>query len=153
MNVFLRTEYNYDMNKESDLSGFDWPDDNPAQQQFKAETDINEIVRRFGLTGTLPADYRPPQSGDFTDVMDFQTAMNAVREAQENFMLMPPELRARFNNDPQRLMAFLDDDSNRDEAKKLGLMATPKEQTRDGHTLPLRVVIDSPTPTPGATKE
>lgn len=148
---FIRTEYNYDMDIESEVSGLICPEEEGAQQQFKEECDINTIVRRFGLTGQLPDDYRPPQSGDFTNVMDFQTAMNALTDANAAFMQMPAELRARFNNDPQRLMTFLDDDKNKDEAAKMGLLRPPVEKTRDGHTLPLRVVIDSPTPTPGAT--
>lgn len=102
-----------------------------THQHFKEECDINEIVRRFGLTGKLPEDFRPPVSGDFTGVVDFHTAMNAVRGAQEAFMAMPAELRARFGNDPQRLMDFVEDGKNYDEALKLGIVAKPAEVPRD----------------------
>lgn len=119
---FFRTPYNYDRDAASDESGLKCEDKSLAQQQFKEETDINEIVRRFGLTGQMPEDLRVPTYGDFTDVMDFQTAMNAVTQAQEQFMALPAELRAHFANDPQNLMTFLDDDRNRAEAEKLGLL-------------------------------
>lgn len=102
-----------------------------AQQQFAQEVDINEIVRRFGLTGELPENVRVPQSGDFTGIGDYQSAMQAVRAAQESFMELPAEVRARFSNDPQALMVFMDDPANRDEAVKLGLVNKAEEKTRD----------------------
>lgn len=102
-----------------------------TQQSFRDEVDINEIVRRFGLTGSLPENFRPPMVGDFTNVVDFQSALNAVIAAREAFEQMPGELRARFANDPQRLIDFLGDEKNRDEALKLGLLEKPPERTRD----------------------
>ncbi|WNK14638.1 MAG: internal scaffolding protein [Microvirus sp.] len=126
----LRSANGYNTDDVSRETGLECKDPTLAQQQFKDETDINTIVQRFGLTGELPTNYRPPQSGDFTDVTDFHTAMNAVRAATESFMEMPGELRARFANDPQRLMTFLEDPSNKEEALKLGLTQLPPEQPR-----------------------
>ena len=107
------------------------PEEDVAQQQFKEEVDINTIVKRFGLTGALPENLRMPVSGDFTGVTDFQSAMNLVRQAEEEFLRIPADVRARFANDPGQLMAFLDDEKNRDEAIKLGLVNAPVEKTRD----------------------
>lgn len=123
--VFLRTPYNYDVDRVSRETG--QVNDMPslAQQQFRDEVDINTIVERFGLTGEMPEDFRAPQYGDFTDVVDFQTAQNAVIAAQEAFMSMPAGLRARFQNSPQALMEFLSDDRNREEAVSLGIVAAP----------------------------
>jgi len=102
-----------------------------AKQAFKAECDINTIVRRFGLTGKLPDNVRVPVSGDFTGVTDFQTAMNSVRRATEDFMALPADLRKRFGNDPQLLMEFMADPNNREDAVKLGLVNKPVEVPRD----------------------
>ena len=66
--VFLRSPYNYDMDEASDLSGLRCEDESLAIQSARDETDINTIVRRFGLTGELPGDFDMPQSGDFTNV-------------------------------------------------------------------------------------
>lgn len=107
------------------------PKEDMTQQSFKEECDINEIVRRFGLTGQLPENVRVPVSGDFTGVSDFQTAMNAVTQAQEAFMELPANLRARFNNDPQRLMEFVADSGNIEEARKLGLVPPVAVPPRD----------------------
>src|SRR5580765_5072286 len=60
-----------------------------TQQHFKDECDINEIVRRFGLTGKLPENVKAPQYGDFTGLSDYQTALNAVIAADEAFMELP----------------------------------------------------------------
>jgi phage internal scaffolding protein len=120
--VFLRTPYNYDVNEASDASGLVCDDPSLAQQHAKDECDINTIVRRFGLTGELPSNVRAPQYGDFTDAVDYHTALNAVRAADEAFMQLPADVRTRFNNDAGAFVDFVSDDSNRAEAEKLGLV-------------------------------
>lgn len=116
--VFLRAAFNYDTDAVSAETAHDCnfdPDTGEelpsmTQQQFKEECDINEIVRRFGLTGQMPDDVRIPVSGDFTGISDFKQAMDAVVSAQEEFMRLPAELRERFRNDPQELIAFVSDE-------------------------------------------
>lgn len=120
---------------ESDINCSDDP--GKTQQHFKDEVDINTIVERFGLTGELPQVVQVPQYADYEGIFDFQTAMNAVRHAQEGFMELPAKLRARFDNDPQKLLTFLGDEENREEAIKLGLVNKPQEQ----------VVEETPQPT------
>lgn len=130
--MFLRTMFNYDRDVASTEAGLACPaEDSVTQQQFKDECDINTIVRRFGLTGDLPLNAAMPTSGDFTGISDFHSALNMVREAEEAFMAFPASVRERFGHDPQRLMAFLEDAGNRDEAVKLGLVSAPVERTRD----------------------
>lgn len=107
------------------------PEEGRTQQHFAKECDINEIVRRFGLTGELPENVRMPVSGDFTGVVDFQSAMQMVVEAKDAFMQFPAEIRAEFDNDPQKMIAFLEDGRNRDKAIEMGLIAKPPEKTRD----------------------
>lgn len=139
---FLRTAYNYDMNKASDETGLDCSTmPSKVQQQFKDDADINTIVKRFGLTGELPKDLAVPQSGDFTDVVDFHSAMNIVRASEEAFMEMPADVRKRFHHDPGEFLAFVNDDKNRDEAKKLGIMK-PDVVVPKVEPLAVRVVPD-----------
>lgn len=141
--MFIRSLFNYDRDAVSVDSGLVCEDESLALQSAKEESDINTIVRKFGLTGELPNDLKMPQSGDFTDVPDFHTAMNIVRTAQEEFLRVPADIRARFNNDPQRLMSFLEDSSNRDEARKLGFLADPVKVPE-----PMRVQVVAPSGTP-----
>jgi len=130
--VFLRTAHNYntdDVSRETGLA-ID-PAESVVQQQFADDVDINTIVQRFGLTGELPNGIAMPVSGDFTKVVDFQTAMQLIRQSEEAFAELPAEMRAKFDNDPARLIAFLDDERNRDKAIEYGIIAKPPEQTRD----------------------
>lgn len=121
--VFCRSGLNYDMDAVSRETGLVCCEaENMTQQQFAEEADINTIVRRFGLTGELPENVRTPQYGDFTGISDYKDAMNAVRAADEAFMELPADLRYKFANDPQRLLEFVSNGDNREEAKKLGLM-------------------------------
>lgn len=121
--VFVRSAFNYDMDAVSRDTGQVNDEPTKAQQQFRDEVDINTIVERFGLTGTMPEDFRAPEYGDFSEVSDYHSAQNAVIAAQEAFMSMPPGMRARFDNNPQLLMEFLSDRGNLDEARALGLVA------------------------------
>jgi phage internal scaffolding protein len=128
--------FNTGFNKDNDAisleTGIVCPEESMAVQSAEEESNINTIVRRFGLSGELPNNLRMPQSGDFTNVPDFHTAMNLVRQAQEEFVRVPAEIRARFNNDPARFMSFLDDESNYDEALKLGLV-NPRSVSPSGN--------------------
>jgi phage internal scaffolding protein len=120
---FLRTPYNYDTMQASDECALECLDESLAQQHARDESDINTIVRRFGLTGELPNNVRAPQYGDFTGVTDYHTAMNAVIAADAAFMQLPADIRTRFNNDAGSFVDFCSDDKNRAEAERLGLVS------------------------------
>ena len=123
--VFCRSPYNYDMDLASDKAGLKCEDDSLTQQQFKEESDINTIVARFMKSGVLPNPVNMPQYVDYEGVFDFQSAMNTVRQADENFMRMDANVRARFNNSPQEFLEFFANPENENEAIRLGL-AMPK---------------------------
>ncbi len=120
--VFLRTQFNYDHNAASDESGLECKDSSLAQQHHKEECDINTIMERFGQTGMLPVTALEPSYGDFSGVMDYHTAMNAIMAAEDQFDALPAKMRARFDNDPAKLIDFLEDEGNRKEAIELGLL-------------------------------
>lgn len=119
---FVRSAYNYDQDEASDEAGLVCLDASRTKQSFRDEADINTIVRRFHLTGELPVGVRMPEYGDFEDVVDFQSAMNAIAVARESFDAMPAAVRERFHNDPAEFVAFCSDEANRAEAEKLGLV-------------------------------
>jgi len=121
---FIRNPYNYDTLAASNESGLRCEDATRTQQHFKDETDINNILRMFNITGQLPKKAITPQYGDFSGVVDYHTALNAVIAAEDEFMTLPATLRARFDNDPAALIQFLDNPENITEAKKLGLLKT-----------------------------
>lgn len=118
---FLRTAYNYDTNAASDESALTCPEPTLTQQSFADEVDINTIVKRFGLTGELPTNVRMPEYGDFTQAMDYHTAMNAIRLADESFYAMPADVRSRFDNNPGKFVDFCNDPKNYQAAVDMGL--------------------------------
>jgi len=126
---FLRTPYNYDRDAASNESGLHCEDATLTQQHFKDETDINNILRQFNITGLLPEQPLSPRYGDFTGIGDYHSALNAVIAADDQFMALPAILRARFENDPAQLIDFLSDENNRSEAEKLGLLEVPKAES------------------------
>lgn len=109
-----------------------------TKDSFAEESDINTIVKRFGLTGQLPTDVRAPVYGDFSEAMDFRECMAAVVAAQEAFDAMPADVRWRFGNSPAAFADFCVDPANGPELVKLGL-AVPKE------TIPEVVRKEEPT--------
>lgn len=104
-------------------------------QSEKDTCDINQIVNKFGLTKspissisralTQQGYLAPIQGGfgDFTNVVDYHDAINRAQQAQDAFMELPAAVRARFSNDPGKLIDFLSDDKNRSEAVELGLIS------------------------------
>ena len=120
--IFLRTPYNYDQDAASNESGLGCEDPSLAQQHFKEECDINTILQKFNITGLLPENPLSPRYGDFTGISDYHTALNRVIAAQEEFDGLPANIRSRFDNDPSKLIEFLENSENRPEAEQLGLV-------------------------------
>ena len=63
--MFIRSSFNYDRDDVSKETGLFCEDESLAIQSAEEETNINTIVKRFGLIGELPGDIAMPQSGDF----------------------------------------------------------------------------------------
>ena len=122
--VFLRTPYNYDRDAATNESGLACEEPSLAQQHFKDECDINNILRQFNITGLLPDTPLSPRYGDFSGIGDYHTALNRVIAAQDEFDALPAQIRARFDNDPAQLIEFMENSENRPEAEKLGLVVS-----------------------------
>lgn len=120
--MFVRSSFNFDRDAVSNETGLSCPEESLAIQSAEEESNINTIVRRFGLTGEMPNQVAMPHSGEFHNIPDFHTAMNLIRTTQEAFLTVPADVRARFGNDPQAFMHFVEDDANRDEARRMGLL-------------------------------
>lgn len=118
----LRKPFHYDVAAASAAAQTFVSSETKTQQQDRDAADINQIVRRFGLTGQLPRPKSLPEYGDFSAVIDFQGAMQELRRSTESFQELPALVRDRFSNDPSKFMLFLQDPDNVDEARKLGLL-------------------------------
>lgn len=123
----FRNPYNYDTTAASKAVALDTSGDPMiTQQHMRDECDINTIVQRFIRTGQIPegTDFADI---DVSDVGDYQDALNMIREADEQFMNLPSAIRDRFRNDPARLLEFVYNPANQDEAVKLGLVKPVSE--------------------------
>lgn len=127
---FLRTPYNYDADAVSLATGLLCEDKSLTQQSAKDECDINVILDRWVRTGDLSTSSSVPQYGDFTGFTDYHSALNTVIEAQDAFDALPAKLRARFGNDPQQLLDFVQDRDNLEEAVSLGLATVSEDLSR-----------------------
>lgn len=147
---FLRTPYNYDTNQASDESGLECKDETRTKQSFKDEVNINTIVKRFGLTGQLPQNVRIPQYGDYTDILDYHTAMTVVVGAQREFAKLPANMRARFGHDPEEFVRFCLNEDNREELKKMGLIKATETPPAPPAAAPEPPPSPEPKTAPGA---
>lgn len=112
-------------------TGIEFNEPSMTEQHFKDECDINNIVKRYQETGVLPQGNREPLFGDFSafpsDLMESQRYFD---EAQARFMQLDSGLRKEFDNNPAKLLAFLQDERNYDKAVELGLIARKSEVTQ-----------------------
>lgn len=99
-----------------------------TEQHHADACDINKIVERFDRTGTF-SNYNAAEAkfGDFSSGEDFAGIQNRVASAEQNFMELPAHVRKYFNNDVSELIDFLQDESNMDEAVRLGLFESNAE--------------------------
>lgn len=100
-----------------------------TQQHLKNECDINSILEKYRKTGMISHVRKgSAQYGDFTQIKDFKQNLDMVRDAHLAFDQLPAVLRKRFQNDPTKLVEFLDNPQNLEEAQNLGLVQKPLQQ-------------------------
>lgn len=93
-----------------------------AKQAFKAECDINTIVKRHQRKGIV-THLNPDEPGyGFAPSLDLKQAMDTVIDAQRAFDALPSEIRRRFSNDAVEFVEFAENPENREELRKLGLL-------------------------------
>ncbi len=106
-----------------------FPNPTMAKQSFKAECDINTIMKKYEKTGLIEhlVRYRG-QYADVASATDYQEALNTIMEASEMFHTLPSRVREKFNNNPQDFLAFTEDPANTAEMEELGLLK-PREKS------------------------
>lgn len=121
MKKYVRAYDSYDVDAVSNETGLECKDVSRTVQAGAEESDINYIVKQYGLTGKVPQNLRTPSYGDFDYVGDYQSALEAVRAADEAFLKLDARVRLRFDNDPQKFLEFCADSGNLEEMRSLGL--------------------------------
>lgn len=120
-----------------------------TKQSMAAETDINQIMKRWIAHGVPPlSGNRVGTYGDFSRAPDFQTALNMVREAEEQFDQLPAHIRKHCRNDPAEFLAMVYDPDRQAELVKLGLKP---EQVPEGAKTENPKPAPQPAPDPTTT--
>lgn len=138
---FLRTPYNYDRDAVSRETALVCDEETRTQQQFAEDADINTIVDRFNITGQMPQNVRVPLTEEFVETIDYRSAIDKLREADDAFMQFPAKIRAEFENDPAKFVAFVSDPANVEKCREWGL-ANPLPTARE----PVEVIVKNALP-------
>lgn len=113
--------------------GLDTGPDTMTHAECARDCDINYIMRRYASDGVLPNGAGIPLDGALQDFVgtDFQDLQNRMIQAREEFESLPSSVRDRFGNDPARLLSYLADAGNREEAERMGLVNKKPLSTDD----------------------
>lgn len=113
-----------------------------TKQEFRDECDINVLMKRYRKTGLFPQyPGQTPQYVSNIGMPDYQQSLHIVMQAESEFNALNSELRKRFDNDPAKFLAFVNDPDNGEELVKLGLREKPPVDPG-----PVRVEVVNPPP-------
>lgn len=96
-------------------------------QEPAQDADINVLMKRMGVKdGSVLPHFSRPQMlyGDFSLLTDDPVELAEImRLGAIEFQKLPATLRNRFEGSPEKLLSFMNDDANYEEAVELGLLA------------------------------
>lgn len=99
-----------------------------TRQEFGKEVNINTIMKKAIKYGLPPSD-KEPFYADVSDLTDYSVYVQKINDVEDRFMELDSRIRARFDNDPNKLAKFLLDPSNIEEGRKLGLVKPEDKQS------------------------
>lgn len=97
-------------------------------QSEKDNCDINVIMNRYATCGTpLPyrADGVQPVYADVSELGDYMQNYQRCKQAEEMFNALPSALRKELDNNPANLLAFIQNEANRERCVEYGLINKP----------------------------
>lgn len=119
-----------------------------TQQHFQEECDINVIMKRYLQTGQVTHLQKTQAQYGYAPALTFTEAMHTVAYATEEFLQLPSEVRAHFNNDPAQFLDAAADETQRPVFEDLGLLEPNPSITPDEprEAAPAQPVVASPPP-------
>lgn len=124
---------------------FSCGDELVTKQSFKAECDINNILKQYSKTGVINhVQSARPTYDDLPDAIDYQQSLNTLMEADQAFAGLPASVRNRFGNSPAAFLDALGDPAQEDYLREIGVLrpAEPVQALPD----PVRPPPTSPEP-------
>lgn len=94
-----------------------------TKQALAYEADVNVIVAKYVKTGD-PSIFRQ-RAGEFldtTEVGDYFSCLNRVKEAEAAFATLPSKVRDQFGNDPGKLELAMRDPAQREALVSAGIV-------------------------------
>jgi phage internal scaffolding protein len=108
--------------------GFETSGESMTQQSHAAAADVRNIIKQYDRTGLIAnVNKGIAQYGDYSEINEYQEALNMVIEANESFAQIPSHIRQQFNNDAGLFFEFATDPKNKEEMQKMGLAEKPIE--------------------------
>jgi hypothetical protein len=94
-----------------------------TDQSDKKSSDINTIMANYAKTGLLPVQQEKiAQYIDNTEIPSLEQAHDLIREAQEQFIALPSDIRKLMDNDPRKLQGFISNPENRTMLENYGIL-------------------------------
>lgn len=94
------------------------------QSQLK-ECDINLIMKKYQKTGIINHfNKHGAMYGEYAP-LDLISAYETLERTNEMFLDLPAKVRARFKNQPEAFLEFVQDPKNKEEMYELGLARRP----------------------------
>ena len=114
-----------------------------TQQHFAEESEINNIIRSHDRNGVIDHIHRGNAIyGDFSNITDLSDALIQIKEAQQEFLNIPSEIREKFKNDAGEFFKFASNPDNESEMQKMGLL-NPQQSV----AMPTEIANPEPLPT------
>lgn len=128
-----------------------WSSEEPSQtlQEFKDESDINNLVARYKQTGAFydalaarnfGIQPRVPIFDDVSEIPDFEAAQEVINRGKAIFEAVPPSIRRKFDNSLELFLAFMTENAKNPEVlRKVGFLAAESPQGVQGKDSPANV--------------
>lgn len=130
MEMKIRSHYDPGPNVKTVITG-----KSRTKQSFQDETNINKILAKYDAETIVEQLQKNP--GSFIDLpsgMDYQQASNMAINARAAFDELPGTIRAKFKNDPEKFLDFMDDEENEEEIVEMGLREPEDDPVEDEAT-------------------
>jgi hypothetical protein len=122
-------EFNTPYGKQPPRCLFHTEGESMTQQHFQEQSEINNILRSHDRNGIIDHIHKGNAIyGDFSEVTDLQDAMHLIKNAHQEFLNIPSEIREKFQNDAGKFFKFASDPANQEAMIKMGLAKQPDPQ-------------------------
>lgn len=101
-----------------------------TQQQFKKQCDINVIMKRHLVGGESP-EINPQVFADVSDIPDLQTMKNKIIDVMDQFVVLPVDVRKRYNHSPEEFLMALQNPKEKEFLTEHGIFVKPQPAERN----------------------